>query len=65
MSQKQLQHFNCYHYTNILTDEDMKDIEKVVPKVDVPMVVSKDIVNKLCKLTIENKNTASYDIDKS
>ena len=43
----------------------MKDIEKVVPKVDVPMVVSKDIVNKLCKLTIENKNTEYYDIDKS
>ena len=56
MSQKQLQHFNCYHYTNILTDEDMKDIDKVVPKVDVPMVVSKDIVNKLYKLTIIDKS---------
>ena len=55
MSQKQLEHFNCYHYTNILTSE---DIEKPSIK-PITKSSTKEVTKKLSKLTMENQNNVS------
>ena len=62
MSQKQLEHFNCYHYTNILTSEDIEEIENdLANPVTNPIAnpVTKEVTKKLSKLTMENQNNVS------